>query len=198
MKFKEMVDRVDWKDVEVVLLRDYYADESSSTDMEPYKIVLDEIRSLEPENCKGMRLYVEIVKDGDDEYIHVFGRDGKLLKESSDFKHMGIDINDPAANVEVTYALEMEHWEKWLDMNIETTVMAKFSIVEIVAACLHEMTFMGFTQEKIEEKKEDLRKRIEDFEKIKDDPEKMKENFISWDEVKKKLKEKFPDQDWDD
>ena len=197
MKFKEMVDRVDWKDVEAVLLRDYYSDDHL-VDMNPYKIVLDEIRLLKPQDSEGMRLYVETVKDGDDEYIHVFGRDGKLLKESSDFEYMDIDPDSDTANTEVTYALEMESWEKWLDMNIETKVMAEFSIVEIVAACLYEMTFLGLTQEKIEEKREELSKRIKDFEEAKDDPEKMKENFISWDEVKKKLKEKFPDQDWDD
>ena len=197
MKFKEMVDRVDWEDVKGVMLRSY-CPEDEDRSMEPYKVVLDEIRSLVPKDCEGMRLYVEWVKDKDDEYIHVFGKDGKLQKESSDFKHMGIDINDPFANTEVTYALEMEPWEKWLDMNIETTVMVEFSIVEIVAACLYEMTFMGFTQEKIEEKREDLRKRVEDFEKIKDDPEKMKEKFVSWDEVKEKLRKKFPDQDFGD
>lgn len=197
MKFKEMVDRVNWEDVRVVLLRDYYPDKPNTDSMSVYKNVLDEVCSLNPKDCEGMRLYVEFVKEKDDEYMHVFGKDGKLQKESSDFKYMGIDINDPIANTEVTYALEMESWEKWLDMNIETTVMAEFSIVEIVAACLYEMTFMGFTQEKIEEKKEDLNKRIKDFKEAKDDPEKMKK-FLSWDEVKKKLKDKFPDQNWDD
>ncbi len=197
MKLKEMVDRVNWEDVRVVLLSDYYPDKDKTDSMKQYEAVLYEIRSLKPQDPEGMRLYVETVKDKDDEYIHIFGKDGKLLKESSDFKYMGIDLNDPAANMEETYALEMEPWEKWLDMNIETTVMSEFSLVEIVAACLYEMTFCGFTQEKIEEKKEDLKERIKDYEKIKDDPEKMKEKFVSWDEVKKRLKDKYPDQNWD-
>jgi hypothetical protein len=158
MNFKDILNKVYWLDVELVI-KNYYNEENSM-----YEGIFNELKELKEEDCENMRLYVEECKDFDGEVsIQVIGRNGSLNKESSDFEFFKDNVTEEYANSETTYALEMTRWEKWLDMNVPFDVISKFSLPEIVAHSLIEMTFLSFSQEDIQGKCEDLSKIVEDI-----------------------------------
>jgi hypothetical protein len=47
------------------------------------------------------------------------------------------------------YGLDLSRWEEWLAVRVPRSLLAKMTATEIVAHCVWEMTFYGFTQEKI-------------------------------------------------
>jgi hypothetical protein len=54
------------------------------------------------------------------------------------------------------YGLDLEPWEKWLAIRVPDSLLEKMTPAEIVAHCVWEMTFYGFTQEKIAEFRTEL------------------------------------------
>lgn len=158
MKFKDIINKVYWNDVEFII-NNYYKEDTTM-----YEKVFNELKILKEENCDNMRLYVEEYKDFDGELsIEVIGRNGSLNKDSSDFEFYKDNVTEEYANSETTYALEMTRWEKWLDMEVPFSVISNFSLPEIVAHSLVEMTFFSFSQEDIQDKCEELSKRVEDI-----------------------------------
>ncbi len=63
-----------------------------------------------------------------------------------------------------SYALEYTPWSKWLGYEVDKKVLKKMPKEEIIAHCLWEMTFMGFTQDKIRSRLSVLRRRVKDIE----------------------------------
>lgn len=47
------------------------------------------------------------------------------------------------------YGLDLSRWEEWLAVRVPQSLLDKMMATEIVAHCLWEMTFYGFTQEQI-------------------------------------------------
>jgi hypothetical protein len=47
------------------------------------------------------------------------------------------------------YGLDLSPWEEWLAIRVPQWLLDKMTAAEIVAHCVWEMTFYGFTQEKI-------------------------------------------------
>jgi hypothetical protein len=47
------------------------------------------------------------------------------------------------------YGLDLSPWEEWLAIRVPESLLKKMTGTEIVAHCVWEMTFYGFTQEKI-------------------------------------------------
>lgn len=45
--------------------------------------------------------------------------------------------------------LDLSRWEEWLAVRVPQSLLDKMMATEIVAHCLWEMTFYGFTQEQI-------------------------------------------------
>jgi len=45
--------------------------------------------------------------------------------------------------------LDLSRWEAWLALGVPQSLLDKMTAAEIVAHCVWEMTFYGFTQEKI-------------------------------------------------
>jgi hypothetical protein len=82
-----------------------------------------------------------------------------------------------------SYALEFIPWSVWLGCEVDKNVLKKMAKEEIIAHCLWEMTFMGFTQNKIRRKLNSLKKRVKD---VKDG----KVKTIPFEEVMASLKEK--------
>lgn len=62
-----------------------------------------------------------------------------------------------------SYAIEFNRWEEWLGYFISCEVLNKMTEPEIIADCLWEMTFVGFTQEEIEQEANDIDETIEDL-----------------------------------
>ena len=52
--------------------------------------------------------------------------------------------------------LDLTRWEKWLAVRVPESLLEKMTPAEIVAHCVWEMTFYGFTQEKIAEFRAEL------------------------------------------
>lgn len=158
MKFKDIINEVYWGDVELII-KEYYNEENSM-----YENVFNELKTLKEEDCDGMRLYVEEYKGFDEELsVEVIGRNGSLNKDSLDFEFFKDNVTEEYANSETTYALEMTSWGKWLNMDVSLDVMSKFSLSEIVAHSLVEMTFLSFSQKDIQDKCEELSQRVEDI-----------------------------------
>jgi hypothetical protein len=170
MKFIEIIKKVNWDDVRAVLYDYYYENSEDYQILDEYERIFNELKYLKPQDCKGMRLYVEYIKDTEadkDPVVEVIGRNGTLNKESEDFKFWGNNVSEEIANKEITYALEMVCWEEWLDMNISLDIIKNFSMPEIIAHCIYEMTFMGFSQKQIQGKLDELRKSCENIENSK-------------------------------
>jgi len=171
MKLIEIIKKVDWSDVSTALYSYYFEDPKECKNSEDYetlniyKKIFNDLRNLKPQDCMGMRLYVEHIKgeSGKGFNIEVIGRNGKLNKESEDFKFCGDNVSEEIANSEITYALDMVRWEEWLDMSVPLEVIKNFSMPEIVAHCIYGMTFLGFNQEQIQGKYNELKRRCENI-----------------------------------
>ena len=66
----------------------------------------------------------------------------------------------------ISYGLELYPWAELLGTEVSPETEAGFKAETIVAGCLYEMTFFGFTEDKIRETEERWSKEIE-----KEDPE---------------------------
>lgn len=96
-----------------------------------YKAVYIELCTLEPyENKDNISIYLEKVDDSDEGSTNVFG------------KIVGSDNNE---RLNLSYL----NWEKWLGFNVGNDVFRRMTYQEIVAHCIYEMIFNGFTQEAI-------------------------------------------------
>lgn len=86
---------------------------------------------------------------------------------------------DPFSN---SLAIEFVPWEEWLGMELDQHALATFSELEIIAHCLHEMTYGGFEQEEIQTQFEELKGIKEDYEK--QSPEEREKHTGSFEESK--------------
>jgi hypothetical protein len=94
-----------------------------------YKFCLKELRKLEP-SISDDEIWLEInIDEHDNKFVDVFGK----TYEGKD-EHFGLDFNLR---------------EKWLGDFIAEETLKKFKLIEILAHCLYEMTFWGFTNAKI-------------------------------------------------
>lgn len=159
MKFKDLIDKYKWDDVYSTFMQ-LYPDQEKN--IEGYKRVFEELRTLKPVETK-MCIVIEDVFDEYDKeyYAHVSGKDGTLNKESDPERFK----DDEVGNQEVLYAIEFTDWAKWLAMEIEQESLSKYSELDIIGHCLWEMTFYGFTQEKMKKQLAQLEKEAEEAKK---------------------------------
>lgn len=127
MTFKELLDQYTWEEIAPVLHLCYPGET-----LEGYKEALDELRSLTPKPSQ-MAIGLEWILDEDGDYVNVYG------------------IED-----ETRYGLDFVYWTEWLSLSILKETLAAFSPREILVHCLYEMTFYGFSNEKIMEEREKL------------------------------------------
>jgi len=159
MKFKDLIDKYKWDDVYSTFIQ-LYPDQEKN--IEGYKRVFEELRTLKPVETK-MCIVIEDVFDEYDKeyYAHVSGKDGTLNKKSDPERFK----DDEVGNQEVLYAIEFTDWAEWLAMEIEQESLSKYSELDIIGHCLWEMTFYGFTQEKIKKQLAQLEKETEEAKK---------------------------------
>lgn len=143
MKFGELLKEYSWDDVALALLR-VYPDEDKN--IEGYKHVFDTLQTLSPTKTN-MRIVIENALDPSTKeyYPDVSGKNGTLVKEDSPYTE-----DDTTGNQEQTYGIEFQEWSEWLGMELDPSTLEKFSEEEIIAHCLWEMTFFGYTQEEIQ------------------------------------------------
>jgi hypothetical protein len=156
MKFKELIYKYNWNDIQFTF-KQLYPDQEKS--IQGYKKVLEELRTIKPVATK-MRIVIEDIFDEYDKkyYTHVTGKDGTLNKESNP-EHFK---DDEIGNQEVSYAIEYADWAEWLAMDIDHESLSKYPELDIIAHCLLEMTFCGFTQEDIKKAIATIGKRAEE------------------------------------
>ena len=160
--FKDIVGTCAFRNVKESLLR-LYPDQRKA--INGYKHVFQTLRLMKPRyNKEGMVIDIRRVNRGKNAYFSVSGVCAEKGEQQS-------------------YALEFTPWSEWLGCEVDKNVLKKMSEEEIIAHCLWEMTFMGFTQNKIRRKLNSLKKRAKD---VKDG----KVKTIPFEEVMVSLKEK--------
>lgn len=122
----------------------WFSDQEKSKDA--YKTVFDNLlrMSQNKHNLNDLFIKIETDKDLDCEYMDVYGV--KYNKSN------------------IRYGLSFMSWSDWITMFIDNDTINSFSNEDIVAGCLYEMTFFGFSEEKVLDKRD---KMIEDINDLK-------------------------------
>lgn len=87
-----------------------------------------------------------------------------LYKEDDGRKYLdvdGVDFKKP----DIRYGIEFCKWSDWVSMFITNETLNSLSKEDIVAGCLYEMTFFGFTESGVMEEKNKMEKGIEEAKK---------------------------------
>lgn len=160
--FKDIIRACAFKKVKGALLK-LYPDLKKL--IKGYKYVFNTLKLMRPKySKKGMIIDIEKVGRGKNAYFSVSG----VCTEKG---------------IKQSYAIEYTPWSEWLGCEVDKQVLKKMTKEEIAAHCLWEMTFAGFTQDKIRREINMLRKRAKDVEE-------GKAKTIPYEEVMKRLKDK--------
>lgn len=125
MTFQDVLFEVEWEDVWEQIVKHY----PKQKNKDGYYNVLQTLFNLTPaENPDGCTIIIDLQQDDVEggEYYMVAG-----LENGN------------------RYAIEYCPWEEWLGYYIDKRLLTEMTLPEIVAHCLYEMTWGGFTQEDI-------------------------------------------------
>lgn len=126
MKLKEVIKSLTWEELKEVFF-DFYPDEEENTEeFEQVFVTLNKMEPLESD----LTLYLTEFEDEDDTFVHVSGQ---------------------SPDSDESYSLGFAQWGEWLGMSVSAESLEDFSLVEIAAHSLFEMTFFGLTEEEIKE-----------------------------------------------
>ncbi len=161
--FKDIIGACVFKNVKEALLRLY---PNQKKNIKGYKYVFQTLRLMRPRYSKeGMVIDISKVGRGRKAYFSVSGVYAQKSRQQS-------------------YAIEFTPWSEWLGLEVGNQVLKKIPKNEIIAHCLWEMTFMGFTQDKIRKKLNALKKQSRDIKE-------GKVKTIPFEEVMLRLKSKI-------
>jgi tetratricopeptide (TPR) repeat protein len=155
VKFADLLKRHNWDEVKPVFIAAYPKYEELSP---AYNMVYDNLLALESAKSD-MRIVIKRLSNSN-YHLSGYKKRPKTKREAK-----------------TPYGIEFADWAKWLGMDIDRGTMEDYSDEEIIAHCLWEMTFNGFTQEDIKAKGDPLfnydyeasrRKEIDAFPKIND------------------------------
>ncbi|MEA3416713.1 MAG: DUF6557 family protein [Thermodesulfobacteriota bacterium] len=143
MKFAELVCKYDWGEIRPAILRLYPNDQKN---ISGFKMVFEQLQTPMPAETNMRIILKEVFDEFENErYICVSGVDGTLKKE----ENPEIFKDDKIGNQEVSYGIEFTDWEEWLGMDIDPESTSNYHEPDIIAHCLWEMSFYGYTQEAI-------------------------------------------------
>lgn len=166
--FGDIVRACSFKSVKESLLRLYPGQKKN---INGYKDVFETLRLMRPGyNKEGMIIDIRKVGRGKNAYFDV---SGICLEE----------------DIQQSYALEYTPWSKWLGYEVSQNILKKMPKDEIVAHCLWEMTFAGFTQSKIRREINALKKQVRDIKEGKVNTIPLEEVVASF-KAKTKVKDK--------
>ena len=151
MKLAEIISRYAWAEVEPVYLRLYPKEKRRRKKV---REAFEYIRSLKPADSN-MRIHIEFRDDEEGGYHDVLGKDGTVRADGQ----------------EESYAIFLVDWDEWLGMEIEADILKKYSELEILCHIFWEMTWSGYSMEKVKK----YRKRLDRLSKC------NKEDFILYD-----------------
>ena len=129
----DLLQGVNFEDVFVELLKWFSNQENNK---EGYRKVFDTLLEKSTRKHELGDLFIEVKEVESEGYLNISGvyRDREYPK----------------------YSLEFSPWEDWITLFITKNTLEKLSKETIVAACLFEMTFHGFTEKEIMTKLEEL------------------------------------------
>jgi len=166
MKLSDLIHRNNWVNVETTFRKLYQLDEEV---VNAHRDVYENLVQL-VEQTSDLQLEIRHIKNDDEEYHEVCGI--KKVTENGEKKSEA-------------YAIEFKSWSEWLGMPITTYTEKNYNELEIISHCLYEMTFVGFTEEKIQHEWTKLKSTIEELEQMSD--EERQKNTISLDDMLKKF-----------
>ena len=165
--FAALIQNNAWLSIELTLL-ELYPDEKEN--IAGYQKMFNKLQLLSPTPTE-INIVVKWETDDFDgtKYVDVSGK-----------------YNDPKTEEEeFSQALEFTPWSEWLAMGIATESQQNFNELEIIAHCLFEMTFVGFEEEVIQEKIQNIEAEAEKYKNMTE--EERKENTTSLDDLFKDL-----------
>lgn len=140
--FKDKVKACNFRNVKEALLR-LYPDQKKN--IKGYRYVFQTLRLMKPRyNKEGMIIDIRKVGRGRNAYFSVSG----VCREKG---------------IKQSFGIEYMPWSKWLGCEVNKQILKKMTKDEIVAHCLWEMTFMGFTQNKIRRELNVLKRQVRDI-----------------------------------
>lgn len=152
MKLGELIHNNSWQRVGMVLLQ-LYPDQRESR--EAYEKVYSSLQRMEPVYSAFSIVIDRISYDEEpgDNYTEYSIDVAGILRD---------DIDEKTGTF-ARYAIETEPWNSWLGMTIFEETADTFTPLEIIAHCLYEMTFLGYTEEEIQREADGFYKIMEDF-----------------------------------
>lgn len=135
MKLYDLIHEYKWVEIVPAMTAILPNDETFERNLAGHGIVFDELKELKPVNRDEMRLVIEWVVDDYDgqPYVDIYGLENRNEDAST---HWGLGFMP---------------WQEWLGLEIkEEDTLIPFTEQEIIAHCLWEMTFYGFSQETIQ------------------------------------------------
>jgi len=143
MKFVELMYKYKWDEICSVLISLYPNDQKN---ISGFKMVFEQLQTLMPAETNMRIILKEVFDEFENErYTCVSGVDGTLKKE----ENPEIFKDDKIGNQEVSYGIEFTNWEEWLGMDIDPESTSNYHETDIIAHCLREMSFYGYTQKAI-------------------------------------------------
>jgi len=189
--FYELVHSTEWdtvigplSDIIMKAHKDYGPDDFT---LEPFKAVFDRLRTLAPVLDKQRPNGVLVIEHYhaehtmSDDYIDPDTGTNLWVEDYEDVHALYPDEHPTQA-----YALDFTPWSEWLTLELDKQTLDNYSPGQILAECLWDMTFYGFTEPEINAKLQGL---LRTHERVESGEEKM----YSYEEVNAKLKKKIED-----
>lgn len=159
MTVGELFKELRWEAVEKAIVT-LYPDERPA--LPAYKEVFTQVREKEPSSDEsGMTVHIKFVPESDFSEAH-YSVDGKIPGDD-DF-----------------YALDFSTFAQWAAYLLSEEALTSLPLEEIAAHVLYEMTFYGFSDDVIQQKKRELEEAVEEVEN-------GKAELIPMEEVLKRL-----------
>lgn len=192
MTFAELVGSTTWAKVSAALQRQFPDERGNLSD---YHKVFRDLRRMNP-TPDAMRIAIVCESiPGDDEVPvpEVVGRDGTLNRDLDDFKYLGERATAEYGAEETRWSLSLRPWRSWLGMTVEPTTLEEYLPAEVIAHCLNDMTFHGFSEAGHREFSEELERRVAEIDAMSE--EERAQRLIPAERVIKRLKEKYGSED---
>lgn len=120
--------------------------ENQESSIEGYREVFYKLRNMTPHKHNLTDLFIDI----------------NIIKEDDGTEWISVDGKDIIKNNGINYGIEFEKWNDWVSMFITQETLDNLTYEDIVAGCLYEMTFFGFTEEHVEEYENKLMQSVEE------------------------------------
>lgn len=159
MTLADLVANVGWRELKASLL---WLSSEVEADLREYQKVFRSLKTKMPVP-DDMRIHIEkrpSLGESEEVGFEVVGRDGTLNRELEDFAYFGAKANEEYGNSEVVWSLCLKPWANWLGMQIGSETSQSFMPAQIVAHCMWEMTFHGYSEAEVSGLSAELDRRV--------------------------------------